>query len=152
MGLYSKITSALKMKGLVHKALVVWPYVFAGMVYMLAPAVESALLPVVKDFVVTKYERKDDHIVASGYMRKIRSCQFIGVQATTEINGETVDLPINFQDNVISNATRPVGTQAWGPWKVYIPNVKGQVIKLTSTHRCHFLYSTDTVLTELAAD
>lgn len=55
------------------------PYVVAMTIVIFLPRVESALMPVVKDFVVTSMVRDESSVTISGYLRKVRTCQFVGV-------------------------------------------------------------------------
>lgn len=126
------------------------PYVVAMTIIIFLPRVESALMPVVKDFVVTSMSRDESSVTISGYMRKVRTCQFVGIQAAAVRGKTTYDVPLLFLDaKVDSHSTRPSGTQAWGPWRVTLPAVQADEIHLTSTHRCHPVWATDTPLASL---
>lgn len=126
------------------------PFVVAMTIIIFLPRVESALMPVVKDFVVTSLARDESSVTISGYMRKVRDCQFVGVQATAVSGGASYDVPLLFLDaKVDTHGTRPSGTQAWGPWRITLPAIQADEIRLTSTHRCHSVWATDTPLAAL---
>lgn len=124
------------------------PFVFALLLVTLIPKLEAWLLPVVADFTVTSVSRVNDTLVVKGYMRKDRDCSFVGISATGRGNGKKVAVPLVFRDSAYDhNATRPQGTQSWGPWTLQIPVVPYiQTIDLDSTHQCHALWTTTTEL------
>lgn len=127
-------------------ALNIMPFVVALLLVMGAPLAEQRLFPVVKDFVVTSLQRQPEAVVVSGYMRKVRDCQFVGIQAVAATGDAEFDVPLQFIDGTDRNATRPQGTQSWGPWRVTVPAIKADSLRLTATHRCHPLWATDTHL------
>lgn len=127
----------------------VLPFVVALSILMILPRLERALLPVVTGFVVTSMTKTPEHVVLSGYMRKDRDCIFVGVQAVAIQDAHEHDVPLIFLDARNNNATRPQGSQAWGPWKVTVPALYADSIKLISTHRCHPFYTTDTELASI---
>ncbi len=113
---------------------------------------EYTFLPVVKDFHLTSIERVDNYIIMQGYMRKVRDCRYVGVSAEGTTPSGRVDLPLRFLDSTIinDNATRPQGTQNWGPWKVVIPTVPNiNTVVLYSVHSCHLAWETTTELARL---
>lgn len=122
------------------------PALIALLLVVLVPRIEHYLAPVVRDFVVVGMQKTPDTITLQGYMRKARDCNFVGVQAVADVGGTQVDVPLIFLDAKNNNATRPQGTQAWGPWRVTVQAANAQAIHLTSTHRCHWIYTTDTHL------
>lgn len=122
------------------------PFVTAILVLMIVPRLEKWLMPVVSDFVVASVWAETDAVFMTGYMRKARDCTFVGVQAVTFQEGHEHDVPLVFLDTRNNNATRPPGTQAWGPWMVTVRTDHADAVKLTATHRCHPFYTTDTVL------
>jgi hypothetical protein len=104
----------------------------------------------VKDFGVTSLVVTADSVEMSGYMRKVRDCKFIGVQAlAVDGSGHEHDAPLIFLDAKNNNATRPQGTQGWGPWKVTIKTKDADSVRLVSTHRCHWVYANDTSLANI---
>lgn len=126
------------------------PFVVAMTIILFLPRVETLLMPVVKDFVVTSMSRDASSVTISGYMRKVRDCQFVGIQAAAVSGEVTYEVPLLFLDTKIdTNTTRPTGTQAWGPWRITLPAVQADEIKLTSTHRCHSVWATDTSLASI---
>lgn len=127
----------------------VLPFVVALVILMVLPRLERALFPVVSDFVVTSLTKTPEYVVVSGYMRKTRDCTFVGVQAVAVQEAHEHDIPLIFLDARNNNATRPLGSQAWGPWKVTFPTTYADSVKLTSTHRCHPFYATDTPLANI---
>ena len=122
------------------------PFVVALFLLIAVPRIEHFLFPVVKDFVVTGMVKEPHAVVINGYMHKVRDCNFVGVQVVTVNDGIEVDAPLIFLDTQNNNATRPKGTQGWGPWQVVVKAEAADAIKLTSTHRCHPFWATDTVL------
>lgn len=120
-----------------------WPFILGATVVLGANKVESVFFPVVSEFHTASIERKDNTIVLSGFMHKTRDCQLIGVTASMVIQGRVTPLPLLYTSGVASE----VGIQGWGPWRVVIPTeqTKG-VISLSSTYRCHPLWSTQTNL------
>ena len=122
------------------------PALVALLLVMLIPRVEHYVFPVVKDFVIVGMVKEPEAVTISGYMRKARDCKFVGVQASAISGGYEVDVPLIFLDAKNNNANRPQGTQSWGPWKVTVKVSDADSIRLVSTHRCHWVYTTDTEL------
>ena len=122
------------------------PFVVALFLLLAVPRIEHFLFPVVKDFVVTGMVKEPDAVTINGYMHKDRDCNFVGVQTVSISNGIEVDAPLIFLDAKNNNDTRPKGTQGWGPWQITVKVSSADAIKLTSTHRCHPFWATDTVL------
>ena len=113
---------------------------------------EYIFFPVVKNFHLTSIERVDNYIVMQGYMRKVRDCRYVGVSAEGTTTSGRVDLPLRFLESntVNDNATRPQGTQNWGPWRVVIPTVPNiNTVVLYSVHSCHLAWETTTELARL---
>lgn len=127
-------------------ALNLLPFVMALAIVLALPRLEQITLPVVRDFVVTGMTKEPGFVTLSGYMRKARDCQFVGVQATAMAGPDYYDVPIHFLDGGAQNATRPTGTQDWGPWRITLPVTQADEVRLVSTHRCHPLWATDTRL------
>lgn len=111
--------------------------------------IEQAFFPVVSDFHVTSMRQYQDRIIMRGYMRKTRNCAFAGVSVFGSHGGEKTPLQLLFLDSVADshNATRPTGTQPWGPWRISIPvSPEIQMVTLTAIHDCHFAWATKTHL------
>lgn len=125
------------------------PALIALLLVMLVPRIEHYLFPVVRDFVVVGMTKEPEAVTINGYMRKVRDCTFVGVQAVAMAGGVEVDVPLIFLDAKNNNATRPQGTQGWGPWRVTVKVSDADSIKLTSTHRCHWVYANDTHLANI---
>lgn len=125
------------------------PALIAFLLVIFIPRLEHYLFPVVRDFVVAGMTREPQAVTINGYMRKVRDCKFVGVQAVGVVSGVEVDVPLIFLDAKNNNATRPEGTQGWGPWRITVKVAEADAIKLTSTHRCHWVYTTDTHLANI---
>lgn len=131
----------------------VLPVFLAVLILVLAKGAEFYFMPVVKGFHLTNIERVDNKIVMSGYMRKVRDCQFVGVSAAGITEDGKVDLPLKFldPDRLMDNGTRPTGTQAWGPWRIAVPTSPNVVaIDLESVHSCHIAWPSTTHLARVA--
>lgn len=129
-------------------ALRMLPFVGGVFLLLLLNRVEHHFFPVVKDFVVMSMERTPHSITLSGYMRKVRSCQFLGAGAfSNPDHGNPAELDLYFLDDPRRTATRPTGTQGWGPWQVTLP-VTPEVseVELMATHRCHPFWASQTDL------
>lgn len=127
----------------------VLPAFVAVLILVLAKGAEFYFMPVVKDFHLSHIERVDNYIVISGYMRKVRDCQFVGVPTTGITKDGKVDLPLKFLDpaRLMENGTRPTGTQAWEPWRITVPASPNVVaIHLESVHSCHIAWLSTTRL------
>ena len=126
-----------------------WPILIGIGLVAGANWVEHEVMPVVTDFTVTSIVRVDDKLRLSGWMRKARNCQFAGVAAEgVTSSGAVSELPLSFRDAGHDTATRPTGTQSWGPWAVELPVVPDiKLVTMTAIHRCHPAWAT---MTELA--
>lgn len=114
------------------------------------PYLERLLFPVVKDFVVVGMVKEPQAVTINGYMRKVRDCKFVGVQAVSiDSSGHEQDAPLIFLDAKNNNATRPQGTQTWGPWQITVKVADADSVRLTATHRCHYVYANDTLLANI---
>ncbi len=128
------------------------PLIGGMLLVALANFVEHKFFPVVRDFAVTDIQLHERTLRVSGYMRKVRDCQFAGISATGYAPGShAYDLPMTFRDGATNdNATRQTGSQAWGPWAINIPVRPGMTeINLTAVHRCHPAWATTTNLITL---
>ena len=63
-------------------ALRIMPFVLALAIVLGLPIVERLAFPVVRDFVVTSMLKEPSAVMLSGYMRKARDCEFVGVSVT----------------------------------------------------------------------
>lgn len=127
-------------------ALRIMPFVLAMAIVLVLPILERLAFPVVRDFVVTSMLKEPSAVMLSGYMRKARDCEFIGVSVTAVSGSDYYDVPIYFLDGGAQNSTRPTGTQGWGPWRITLPAVQADEVRLRSTHRCHPFWTVDTEL------
>lgn len=125
------------------------PIFIAALLLLTARLAEQVFMPVVKDFHLTSVQREGNHVIMSGYMRKVRDCRYVGVSAEGVTGENHVDLPLKFLDSSypMDNATRPQGTQDWGPWKIVLP-VSPSItsVRLQSVHACHPAWETTTKL------
>lgn len=126
------------------------PALVALFLVITLPYLERLLFPVVKDFVVVGMVKEPQAVTINGYMRKVRDCKFIGVQAVAvDSSGHEHDAPLIFLDAKDNNPTRPQGTQTWGPWQVTVQVSDADSIRLSATHRCHLVYANDTKLANI---
>lgn len=121
-----------------------------------APSIESALLPVVKDFKVeTITGVSEREAILHGSFTKVRGeCKLDSLVAyTTNPRVPQIKYPakIEFLGIDSGNVTfRVVGTQKWGPWKLSSnQDIDGDTLTITSYHACHGMYLVPTQLTEL---
>lgn len=121
------------------------PVLVAILLVFAMPRLEHLIFPVVRDFAVVGIQREPGAITIDGYLRKVRDCKFVGVAAVTvDSTGRGHDAPLIFLDTPNNNITRPTGAQAWGPWRVTIrTDSNDESIRLTATHRCHWVYAND---------
>lgn len=134
-------------------ALRLWPLVLGMLIILGSMKIEHLAFPVVEDFHISKMERKGDYVVMSGFMRKTRNCTFVGVSAEL-VQGKTIlQIPLTYLDSVSDHtATRPIGTQGWGPWQILIPAVQSNAtVALTATHKCHLWWTTQSHLANIPA-
>lgn len=130
-------------------AVKVVPFFVAALMLVLAKGFEFYFMPVVKDFHLTQIKREGGYTIMSGYMRKVRDCQFVGVSAAGITESGRVSLLLKFLDAGVANDndTRPTGMQNWGPWRIVVP-VSPHVlaIELDSVHACHIAWPSTTHL------
>lgn len=123
------------------------PALVAIFLVVMLPKLEHWLFPVIKDFVIVGMVKEPQAVTINGYMRKVRDCKFVGVQATSITpDGHEHDAPLIFLDAKDNNASRPQGTQGWGPWRITVKVADADSVRLTATHRCHWVYANDTTL------
>ena len=71
------------------------PALVALFLVITLPYLERLLFPVVKDFVVVGMVKEPQAVTINGYMRKVRDCKFIGVQAVAvDSSGHEHDAPL----------------------------------------------------------
>lgn len=130
-----------------HYALNVLPFALALFLMLFLPRFEAWLFPVVKDFVVTGMAKEPGYVTLTGYMRKSRDCRFRAVNAEALLGDQWADVPLRFMDSSNHTATRPTGTQPWGPWRVTVPvSLATQDIRLSAVHSCHPAWPTESRL------
>lgn len=125
------------------------PFFVAVLLLVLTKGFEFYFMPVVKDFHLTQIRRDGGYIIMSGYMRKVRDCQFVGVSAAGVTDGGKVSLPMKFMnsESANDNDTRPTGMQKWGPWRIVIPTSPNVLsVELDSVHSCHIAWPSTTHL------
>ena len=125
------------------------PVMVAVLLLVAAKGFEFWFMPVVKDFHLTEISRLGGYIIMSGYMRKARDCQFVGVSAGGVTTDGKVGLPLKFMDadKEYDNSTRPTGMQDWGPWRIAIPATPHVLaVDLESVHSCHIAWPSTTRL------
>lgn len=133
-------------------ALRLWPMVLGMLIILGFMKVEHYAFPVVEDFHISKMERKGDYVVMSGFMRKSRNCSFVGVSAELVQGKTALQIPLTYMDSTNHTATRPIGTQGWGPWQILIPAVTSNAtVTLSATHKCHVWWTTQTHLANIPA-
>lgn len=126
------------------------PAMVAILMVFAMPRLEQLFFPVVRDFVVVGMVKEPEAVTINGYMRKVRDCKFVGVQASSvDSTGHEHDAPLIFLDAKDNNATRPQGTQTWGPWQITVKVADADSIRLSATHRCHWVYANDTLLANI---
>ena len=133
-------------------ALNIWPMVLGMLIVLGINKLEHWAMPVVEDFTVTTMTRSGQSLRLSGYMRKSRNCEFIGVASEGEArDGPPVSVPLVFRDSRGDDvANRPTGTQGWGPWSLELPLEPDlRQVTLTATHKCHPFWSTESHLLTL---
>jgi len=128
-----------------------WPVLIGIALVFSINTIEHMFMPVVKDFVVQEISQTDDKITLQGWMRKDRNCSFAGIIAEgKDFNNTVVDVELSFRDGSNHNATRPVGTQSWGPWTIELPVYPSiKEVRLSSVHRCHPAWTTTTQLIDI---
>lgn len=131
----------------VQISLKMWPLVFGIFLVLSLNKLEHLFMPVVRDFVVLQTQRDGNNVIMSGYMRKSRSCQYAGVTAEAMVGDTWADVPLQYLDTVNHTATRPTGTQGWGPWRITLPVQPGTTtLRLTAAHKCHPFWLSQTEL------
>lgn len=141
----------------VRNFLSLWPAVFGSLLVFGSVWVEYWLMPVAKDFAVTRVERTDTPngqvLLLYGTLRKVRDCKLLGVDAVGVTADGRIDLALKFKDVTNDDGqSRPVGAGEWGPWRVEIPLApRVMAITLQSAHRCHPLWTSETKLLTMPA-
>ena len=136
------------MKTSTRIALMIWPFVFGGLIAVGVTKCERAWFPVVKDFTVNEVVQEKQRIVFSGTMNKVRACEFLGVTAS---GGDHFALGVSFDDDITrKTSTRPQGFQEWGPWHVDVsPEDTVPYIRLVALHNCFPFGMTHTPLAKI---
>ena len=131
------------MKQITRISFALLPFAMGCLVVLAAHRMEHWLFPVVTDFTVKQMQPDEAGVVLSGYMHKRRACQFLGVS----VDAAGIEMGLKFLDDDRDNATRPPGSQAWGPWQIFLP-VAPPVTSLhvVALHRCHPFWVTQTDL------
>jgi len=141
----------------VRNFLSLWPAVFGSLLVFGSVLVEYWLMPVAKDFAVTRVERTDTPngqvLLLYGTLRKVRDCKLLGVDAEGVTADGRIDLALKFKDVTNDDGqSRPVGAGEWGSWRVEIPlEPRVMAITLQSAHRCHPLWTSETKLLTMPA-
>lgn len=133
-------------------ALRCWPFILGMLIVLGINKVEHWFFPVIEDFHVSSIERKGDHLIMSGFMRKTRDCKFSGVSAVTVSGSSVVEVPITYLNTAVPHTlSRGIGIHGWGPWQLAIPKTNGN-IELTASHVCHSWWTTQTHLANIPAN
>lgn len=155
MGIPKEAIRSIKMSRQFRYALAIWPFVLGILIIFGLYNGEHYFFPVIKDFQITHLERSDNKIVMSGYMRKVRECEYLNVIAHIDKNGKTIRLPITFLSRELTQISRPIGRQLWGPWQLTIPilpNNSNDRIEIDAYHHCHFAWVTETNMLEIPSN
>lgn len=148
--LCQRSTAGAEMSTSLSASLRLLPFVVALGLMLLVPRFEQFFFPVVRDFTVMGVDTEPEAITIKGYMRKVRDCQVLGLTVmSVDRTGAATEVPIIFLDRPQGGVSRPVGSQGWGPWKVTVKASDVDLLRLTVTHRCHWFYSSDTVLANI---
>jgi len=140
-------------------SLYVTALMFSGLFLVTASTIESFMFPVVIDFEITRFTYSDGVAQFSGIMEKVRICDPKSVsfwdrdnntgimyQLFVDFRPDTYQLP----DNLLRQ--RPEGIQAWGIWEMIISSKLHDDLVVISTHDCHPLWKTETILLEQSFD
>lgn len=133
-------------------ALRCWPFILGMLIVLGINKVEHWFFPVIEDFHISKVERQGDYLIMSGFMRKVRDCQFSGVSASITQARITREVPITYLNTAYPHtATHAVGNIGWGPWQLAIPKTSGN-IEITASHLCHSWWTSQTQLAKIPAN
>lgn len=125
------------------------PLIIGMLLVLILNRLEHALDPVVEKFLITNLVKSQESIHMSGFLLKVRECEFAGITATTTGG---VQIPLSFRDSKNHSVSRPTGYQAWGPWELTVPLDKvdmGVSIDLYQIHQCHPFWQTRSFLTSI---
>ena len=105
--------------------------------------VEGYFFPVAYADGITFQVVEHDQTVLNGTMKKLRTCEFIGLQAfLTNPLGHRIIAPLRVGESL---KLRPQGEFHWGPWIVEIPIWNAQHnMEIMVYHRCNPFYLTET--------
>jgi hypothetical protein len=132
------------MRLVIKKFLSFWPFMAGMVVIVLLNRAEYVFDPVVKNFTIEQITKVENGLVLSGSLTKVRDCSFVGVIAT---GSDGVEFGIHYLDRAVHNLSRPVGTQGWGPWRMFMAIAPGTtLVHIDSVHRCHPFWTTQTRL------
>lgn len=131
-------------------ALQIWPFVLSLALLFAAQQLEDRFFPVVKDFKVLQIQQIGREITLSGYLKKVRNCEVLGVVATVDDHGRPVQIQIATLNPMdVSTRVLPIGSNNWGPWRISLPQAaKGAEIVIRSLHSCHPAWATTTRLAD----
>jgi len=144
-----------------HKLLIFFMYLIISMMmiilFFFGPRIEVVIFPVISDFAVTEISEVDNRYFIKGVLYKNRGeCApkelniYVGDQ-TPGADPEKiviVDLkpdPIGRENGELR--TRSSGSQFWGPWEIFPPDLPlGPIITFSIIHQCHFAWQTQQIL------
>lgn len=112
------------------------------LIFIIGPAVERKLMPVVTETLVLSSEAEGDGLTLHFGFRKVRSCTFAGVVWYEGDRRLRIDAARS-SDNSILRPDLPVGVQSVGP--IHISGLSSiERLRGYSLHRCHPLWTTVT--------
>lgn len=112
------------------------------------PALESSLLPVMKDMEFVQVNRVADEVEFSVSGRKVRQCRFKTISALSW-NGTTWErsnVYFHTPNGKPNRSGRPMGQQSFGHW---FTKPTGERIKFQAVYECHDLWESITDLGEV---
>lgn len=119
-------------------------------IWAIGPSVETSRFPVVgKLTIITAVENPDGFTEIHAAFRKMRDCEYIGIQwfKVNADDGSFVRIPVELlrEEGDTTSPNRPVGYQKAGPWIVHanLEDFQHNTFA-TLTHRCHPFWMTTT--------
>jgi hypothetical protein len=112
------------------------------------PAIEARVFPVLRGAHVISAQRDGHAVVFDVAGTKARGCTYRGASALAGPRaGYMEQASITFPASVgdASAASRPLGEQSFGPWRIE-PVASGEVVAIQLRHHCHGLWDTVTQL------
>jgi hypothetical protein len=97
-------------------------------------AIEQEFFPVLVDWEAEEVRSEGEHILVSGYQRKVRDCTYVAPIRAETLSGE----------HLLVTSRAPASGQNWqagperrrfGPWVIH--GTKGRAAQLYAEHRCH---------------